>query len=441
MATSSKVHLTVEDTGIVKLKPQTEETAVKTSELLQVNHDKHHIFFNDDGFHNHIAHHLLSLYGLGAPASVIEQQYNHNASYQKAAVSLDERIVQDMSDPDLFKKYLGSGKYYRDFLVFWQNEMEKKGWENVLNEYVFGGNERADDMLGRLYAGFLHPLIHLGFGIEFRQPAIIAEALAQASVHSTWMTPYLFKSEAAATEPSSKTVPELIDEIRSDQKLIDSVKFDDGNKIRDGILKRAPEEMIHYAKQWTVSPGELEKKTVEMINSAVYFTAAAQHPPKQVKFDFFYMHSVNCSIFFPTFNAQTWLSEANKIRLLKLKVYTDLAMYVSRGTPPLLLEEVATYVPKKLEAGDAEWKGIFQRLFEHEDDGHAVKLARAVRNAEVMSKEYEGEKWAKIKTFMWEKIGNMVVDSVEDTGNNWARNVGFEEAWANFEDRPRNSSL
>ena len=27
--------------------------------------------------------------------------------------------------------------------------------------------------------GFLHPIIHLGFGIEFNQPAIIAEALAQ----------------------------------------------------------------------------------------------------------------------------------------------------------------------------------------------------------------------------------------------------------------------
>jgi len=31
-----------------------------------------------------------------------------------------------------------------------QNEMEKKGWENVLNEYVFAGDERADDLLGRL---------------------------------------------------------------------------------------------------------------------------------------------------------------------------------------------------------------------------------------------------------------------------------------------------
>jgi hypothetical protein len=39
MATPSKVHLTVEDTGIVKFKPQTVETAAKTSKLLQENHD------------------------------------------------------------------------------------------------------------------------------------------------------------------------------------------------------------------------------------------------------------------------------------------------------------------------------------------------------------------------------------------------------------------
>jgi hypothetical protein len=39
MATPSKVHLTVHDTGIVGFKPQTAETAAKTSELLQENHD------------------------------------------------------------------------------------------------------------------------------------------------------------------------------------------------------------------------------------------------------------------------------------------------------------------------------------------------------------------------------------------------------------------
>lgn len=34
------------------------------------------------------------------------------------------------------------------------------------------------------FTGFLHPIIHLGFGVEFQQPAIIAEALAQAAVHT-----------------------------------------------------------------------------------------------------------------------------------------------------------------------------------------------------------------------------------------------------------------
>jgi hypothetical protein len=305
-------------------------------------------------------------------------------------------------------------------------------------------------------------LIHLGFGIEFKQPAIIAEALAQACVHVNWTGKFLLATEKAAkshSAPSNKTIPELLDEIRADKKLSTAADWDDNNKIRDGIIVRAPDEMIKYATQWTVTPENLEQKTVEMINSAIYFTATAQHPPKQVlpvpashlksrwltenqvKIDFYYMHCANSSIFFPTFNAQSWLSTASKVRLLQFKGYIDLTMYASRRSPALLLEEITNYVPAKLEAGEAEWKGIFQRLFEYQDDGHAIKLGRAVANGEQVSKEYEDEKWAKIKGFMWEKVGNMVIDSVEDTGVRWARSVGFEEAWKDYEDRPRKAQL
>ena len=66
---------------------------------------------------------------------------------------VEERIVEDMSNPEHFQKYLGKEKYYHDFLIFWQGEFEKKGWENVLNEYVFAGGEKADDLLTRFYAG------------------------------------------------------------------------------------------------------------------------------------------------------------------------------------------------------------------------------------------------------------------------------------------------
>tara|TARA_R110002060_G_scaffold15316_3_gene21359 strand:- start:719 stop:1090 length:372 start_codon:yes stop_codon:yes gene_type:complete len=117
---------------------------------------QHHIFFNDEGFHNHIVHHLLSLYGIGASGSVIEKHYRNNACYQRPPVPLEERVVQDMSNPDHFQKYLGNEKYYHDFLVFFQMEMESKGYEEVLNEYLFAGNEKADDLLGRMYGGMSH---------------------------------------------------------------------------------------------------------------------------------------------------------------------------------------------------------------------------------------------------------------------------------------------
>lgn len=66
---------------------------------------------------------------------------------------LEETVVDDMHKPERFKTYLGDEKYYHDFLGFFQHEMDKKGWENVLDEYMFKGDERADDMLVRMFAG------------------------------------------------------------------------------------------------------------------------------------------------------------------------------------------------------------------------------------------------------------------------------------------------
>jgi hypothetical protein len=116
---------------------------------------KHHVFFNNSGFHNHLVHHTLTLYGLGAPAALIEKHYKLNTSYQRPQYPVEQSTVQDMTNPEHFKKYLGKDKYYHDYLVFFQKEMEQKGWENVLNEYLFAGDERADDLLTRTYAGEL----------------------------------------------------------------------------------------------------------------------------------------------------------------------------------------------------------------------------------------------------------------------------------------------
>lgn len=53
MATPWQIRVPPADTGILKWK-QTDEAAAKVSELLQKDLERHHVFFNKDGFHNHV---------------------------------------------------------------------------------------------------------------------------------------------------------------------------------------------------------------------------------------------------------------------------------------------------------------------------------------------------------------------------------------------------
>ena len=112
-------------------------------------------------------HHVLTLYALGATPEQIQSHYDSNKSYQRPPEPVDNLIVDHLYDVSQFHKYLGNGRYYHDFLIFFQREIDKKGYENVINEYLLKGDERADDMLSRLYAGephnnssypWLHPL-------------------------------------------------------------------------------------------------------------------------------------------------------------------------------------------------------------------------------------------------------------------------------------------
>ena len=117
------------------------------------------------------------------------------------------------------------------------------------------GDDRADDMLVRMFGGILHPIIHLGFGIEFEQPAIIAEALAQAAVHNNREASHLLEGEKAAILHSSggrsdKTIVQLIGEIYADTR------------------RASRAARTKYASQVHVSEANLEEKTAEMMNAA-----------------------------------------------------------------------------------------------------------------------------------------------------------------------------
>jgi len=81
----------------------------------------------------------------------------------------------------------------------------------------------------------------------------------------------------------------------------------------------------------------------------------------------------------------------------------DLLMYTSRGTPDLLLEEVAKYPIKE------DWSQVFARCLAHPgDDGHLAKLTRALAHGQQVCLPYESTNpQMPIRGDMWLRIGNI----------------------------------
>ncbi|KAK3403534.1 hypothetical protein B0T20DRAFT_389181 [Sordaria brevicollis] len=413
---------------------QTPEASTLLSSLLQDDMHNHHVFFNTSGFHNHIPHHLLALYGTSAPPSSLQKAYDVNATYQRPVLPSHQSVVSDLIQnwSKDAKKYLGKEEHYPDFLAFFKREIDlREGrYEEVVNEYLFKGTKEADDLLVRLYSGFLHPLIQLMYGLEWKQPAIVAEGLAQAAVHGDDIGVYLLGAEEEARKNEEAevgwTVLGLLDEVRGNEKLKNAPRMEDGNKIRDGVLKRAREEAVKLAGKVRIKRDEeeLQKRTAEMYDSAVFMASAAalvKRETKMPRYDFFLMHHVTSAPFFTTVNAQDWISLDTKVRLLEWKIRMDLVQYAARGAPELSLEAITSYQPKQKTNSETPEEIIASNLHFFEDDGHSIKLARAARVCQLYYQTRDDE--------YWNKIYHLIVDSVLAPGPNWVRSCGFDEAW------------
>ncbi|KAI1963929.1 hypothetical protein LOZ58_001790 [Ophidiomyces ophidiicola] len=407
MATARAIHLSTEDSGVYRFNPRA-ESALKASQLLQQDLRSHHIFLNEIGFHNHIVHHLLSIFALGATPEHIQTTFERNSAYQRPALPVDEGIVRKLSNKHEFRALAGKRDEYPHFLEFFQREIDSRGIEATVNEYLFNGDDFADEMLARAFGGLLHPFIHLGFGLEFKQPAIVAQALAQAAVHESTLKGFFMETEAKSGgvgTAGTKNLVDLQNECRADPCLRGSSHWSDTNKIFDGVLKRAPEEMIKYASQFTVEANQINERLAEQVNAVVYYTGAAQNPPKKI-------------------------NKHNKQRLLEWKGRMDLLVYVSRACPEPRVNEIINYKATKT------WQQIFEASFASaREDGHAAKLMRTLAYGEQSERPSNSTGGFPVKGDMWAKLGNMVADSIQGPEEMWVRSSGFVEAWKDIPDR------
>ena len=433
----------------------------EVNRLLQHNHEAFHVIYNPGpGMHNHHVHYLLTDLSLGATPAQLRQAYQSNESYQRP-IDAGAEGQQIVINEENYTAALGKFENYAAWLVYFEAVIARKGWQQTMQEYLFAKSPRADDMLGRMFdgrfcsseykfrannvAGAIHPIIHLGFGVEYAQSAVVAEGLAMAAIHADKCGLSLLRIEKRASTTKRRPGLEAIFlESRRNTNIKDDPNWEEGSLNRGvDFYSGMPDDLIDLAASYQVdfsSDASLQKQVAEMMSVSAWFAVAAQSPQKQVKIDFFLMHCVNLGIFLKSFADLTWLDLAAKARILEWKVRMDLIIYVHRGCPELRISEIQNYVPRRSDS--MNWDTIIDRSKNIPDDGHVVKMIRALNQGHDLSQPLEAVKddtiSLPIRNEMWLKVANMVLDSTQDgvkVPDKWLFGPRYDQCWQNVADR------
>jgi hypothetical protein len=340
--------------------------------LIQKDADHHHLFFNDEGFHNHLVHQLLADYSLGANRPRLEKAYEDNAIFQ-----CPKRLAQsDFLWNSL--QCLGNENYYTSYLNFFQEEVQKKGVKRCIEYYIFEQDPKLG-LFSRFIAGVYHPIIHLGYGIEFNYPLMVAEGLAWIAVHKPRSNQFfepIKENKHALQSDSSSTALEIILSVHQDSRLDGIAHWTDDNKYTT-VINKASDLLQEYCRQWPVSAlldgkNSLRERATELQILAASMYAGSYRPGDETILDFFLMHTLTSSLFL---HCYVELLDPNyAAALLRGKFAADLVWYIAHGRPYLNIEQFITY-PDLL-----DWDQIISKAIASEDD-HVPKAIRALIHA------------------------------------------------------------
>ncbi|KAG6890178.1 hypothetical protein C0995_010883 [Termitomyces sp. Mi166 len=330
--------------------------------LLAANHEKNHMFFNSRGFHNHLSHWLLALWGLGADTDIIRAAHKLDDAYQKPSFESPEAITRDN-----FVKFLGDSRFYTAYRQFFTEAVQSKGLWDVLEEFVFSKNMNFGDsgtgpeMFNRFLDGLVHPLIHIGYGVEFGLPGMVVEGLASTAVHQATSSPLIPMSLWSSTPssaidsvtsqlPSALTIGDgtpqkNVHALTILARILKDPRFENIENRLDitlytQVIDKHSEALNKYVSQWTFDnsvPGELERKIEELVwVNVIIYGIGGWTKDKDYNADFFHMHLVTSSLFLSSLAAN--LKPASQETLLRGYFAVSLAWWIGRGRPAFDIE-------------------------------------------------------------------------------------------------------
>ncbi|KAK7046390.1 hypothetical protein R3P38DRAFT_2873562 [Favolaschia claudopus] len=377
-------------------------------ELLHKDYVSHHCFFNDLGFHNHLPHHLVAAYDLGASPPLLELIYKDEAPTLRAI----DRQGEDITEGNWTTR-LGEHKAYGSYLAFFAEQIAQSGVQETMKRFVMAPEANGNDalMFARLLGGALHPFLQVGFGAEFGQDYMVAQGLAMAAVTSAGTAAYVLDKPSGLPKISTKstkgvTLLSLLREVYDSQVLTPVLPYDP-NALLSTRTKQLMEtddrgaELKRIYAKWSIDTSltgsaldqEIADKIEECFWQATLLLAATGKPNRAPRPDFFLMHVLTSAICLPSL-LSILPDPVHKAQLLQGYARSSALYILIRGRPridiPLLMSYTEFPAPPKgtppgsssaLGAKPGEetnpWLAIIENSLHHKD-AHVMKVVRTL---------------------------------------------------------------
>ncbi|ORZ09906.1 hypothetical protein BCR42DRAFT_423306 [Absidia repens] len=414
----------------------TSKSRRSVDKLLKNNHDQHHAFFNEKKFHNHLTHHLLAAYSFGANEKRLEEIYERHASYQRPLPpALDNPLTREN-----YHGQLGKASAYTSFLRLFEKEIDEHGILDTVRRWIWSG-----DMLSRFVGGAYHPLIHVGYGVEFGLKGQVAEGLAMAACTENRFSPWISDSPAlrdtVPTIPAISTAPLQQREekgdnnktsIRQDSFFDAVLSANDENRLSKIFSQpRAVDRINDYRNQWKharawATREDLNARVKELFSTAVVchgatgFPAAKEdeHAQGGVKIDFFMMHALTSSYFIQILVPHLLAEEAAS--LMQAHLFSTLVHFVMVGRPEVKIDRLLEYVSPNFKSISPEqphkhWAHLLDATVDEEE--HVIKAIRACAQAQILYND--DPDWFDDALYL------KAAELTYDLHGNWTFGVGF----------------
>ncbi|KIY51855.1 hypothetical protein FISHEDRAFT_36181 [Fistulina hepatica ATCC 64428] len=432
--------------GLLNLPGSTPESKARTERLLLQDFGQHHCFFNERGFHNHLSHHLLAIYDLGAPTSRIQVAYDAEAPHQRPIVlpgAERHEITQEN-----WTNRLEEPTAYPDYLNFFSKRVSEVGPRSLLEQYIFApqANGNGALMLVRFVSGLVHPLIQTGYGVEFGLDYMVAMGLSQTAAHGT-TTADVYADHSSVpeinfSEEPSPSISQLFEEIYSSPILAPLLPYDPDaldSQRRQAFLRDPArvKELKRILNKWTFyrNSSDIDDKLKQCLVQSTLLLAATglrdKRPGVRPRQDFFLMHLLTSSLFLRPL--VLLLSDPiHKAQLLHAYLRVIALTTLLRGRPVIDVKALYDY---PFDENSNVWPTVVENAIQHSDE-HVPKVVRSLyHGAQLYGTEenvgvpgVDGVVFSRAAKILFDRLG--WVSKGEKEGN-WDHSaLGWDEAWS-----------